>query len=56
MANKDLNKAKAANKDGFYTRLEDIENELNIGNTSRARRFFVIATIQDAPTSFATSP
>ena len=28
MANKDLNKAKAAKKDEFYTRLEDIENEL----------------------------
>ena len=28
MANKDLNKAKAAKKDGFYTRLEDIENEI----------------------------
>ena len=28
MANKDLNKAKAAKKDEFYTRLEDIEKEL----------------------------
>ena len=28
MANKDLNKAKAAKKDEFYTRLEDIELEL----------------------------
>lgn len=28
MANKDLNKAKAAKQDEFYTRLEDIENEL----------------------------
>ena len=28
MANKDLNNAKAAKRDEFYTRLEDIENEL----------------------------
>lgn len=28
MANKDLNKAKAAKKDEFYTRLEDIEKEM----------------------------
>jgi hypothetical protein len=28
MANKDLNKAKAAKKDELYTRLEDIELEL----------------------------
>lgn len=28
MANKDLNKAKVAKKDEFYTRLEDIENEV----------------------------
>lgn len=28
MANKNLNKAKEAKKDEFYTRLEDINNEL----------------------------
>jgi hypothetical protein len=28
MANKKLNKAKEAKKDGFYIRLEDIHNEL----------------------------
>ena len=40
MANKDLNKAKAAKKDEFYTRLEDIELELKhceMGTVPRAK-------------------
>ena len=45
MANKNLNKAKVAKKDEFYTQLEDINNELrHYREHFVARRCFVIAT------------
>lgn len=43
MANKNLNKAKEAKKDEFYTQLEDINNELrHYRELSEERPFFVI--------------